>query len=264
MKPAAPYIHNGRSSEKPPILLIHGAYNRGQIWKNNFYAHFDHIGHEVVALHLKDQGTVDRWRTLFAYGLDDYVNRLHDCISQLDRPPFLIGHSMGGLVVQKYLGQHPGKALGACLLASLPYFGMKHTLKKMVLQPSILFKYFMLTLNPRVGQRNPSPPGLLSDRVKPENRLELKHNLQRESARALLDCLRPGVELERVRQHPLLIFSAGLDNLALPEDVARMGQVYQREVKHYSQAGHFLMLEPEAEEIATLIESFVNRIQKVK
>ncbi len=75
-----------------------------------------------------------------------------------------------------------------------------------------------------------------------------------------MDCLRPGVELERVSQHPLLIFSAGLDNLALPEDVAKMGQVYQREVKHYSQAGHFLMLEPEAEEIANLIESFVNRI----
>ncbi|WP_312854593.1 alpha/beta hydrolase [Paludibacterium denitrificans] len=43
---------------------------------------------------------------LAAISIDDYVKNLHDAIQQIGTPPIVIGHSMGGFVLQQYLTTH--------------------------------------------------------------------------------------------------------------------------------------------------------------
>ena len=57
------------------------------------------------------------WHTI-----NDFVDDLVKVVSQIDEPPVLIGHSMGGFVVQKYLEHH--QAAGVVLLCSVPPQGL--------------------------------------------------------------------------------------------------------------------------------------------
>lgn len=238
----------------PPILLIHGAYNNAFIWRYNFLPYFVSQGHPVYAIHLKNQQGVGSFKTLFSYSLAAYTRRLEKLVKMIGEKPILVGHSMGGLLVQRYLSKYPDAALGACLLASLPVFGMKNTLWGMIKKPSILLKYMVLTLAPGLTRFGAPPRGLLSSRVHDtENLSQFQDSIQRESGIALAGCLFPRINANNVQRVPLQIYGGMLDNLALAKDVEKTGQIYGIEAKVYPEAAHFLMMEPEWKEIADRI-----------
>lgn len=235
---------------QPPIVMVHGAYHDGRIWADHFIPYFVGAGHPVCAIHLKPQAKADHIQTLFAYTLADYVEQLEALIDHLDQAPFVIAHSMGGLVVMKYLNRHPGSVRGVCLLASLPYFGMKRTVWKMLFRPRILMAYILLTLYPKVAHHAVPPPGLLSDHVDMATKRHFGRLSVRESARALFNSLIPGIKPENLQQTNLLVLGAAEDNLALPEDVVRMGELLDSPAYIYPDMGHAMMLEARWEEVA--------------
>ena len=69
-----------------PLLFIHGALHTASCWDVHFLDYFDFV--------------------------QDVVN----VVQQFTTPPVLIGHSMGGFIIQKYLEDHD--APGAVLLSS--------------------------------------------------------------------------------------------------------------------------------------------------
>lgn len=244
-------FHGPPASPKKPIILVHGAYNNADVWEDNFLSYFAEKGHPVYAICLKEQKKLPRFAILFSYRLKDYVKRLGLLIDTMGQKPVLIGHSMGGLVIQRYLSEHTDRVAGACLLAALPWFGMKHTILKMLLQPIRFLAYMILTLNPAVARKGPPPVGLLSKRADKKWRKRIPQVIVRESGFALFDALFfPHVKPEKVKKTPLLIFGAEYDHLALPEDVVKNGEMYQAETIIYPKMGHFMMMEPEWEEIA--------------
>ncbi len=48
----------------------------------------------------------------------DYVEDVRRAAAEFPEPPILVGHSMGGVLVQRYLEDHP--APGAVLMAPVP------------------------------------------------------------------------------------------------------------------------------------------------
>ncbi|MEM7656413.1 MAG: alpha/beta hydrolase [Bacteroidota bacterium] len=238
------------SSDLPPVILVHGAFCDGRMWRGNFLEYVAKQGHPTYAIHLKDPNRKPI-RTLFSYSLKAYALRLRQWVEYVGKPPILIGHSMGGLVIQKYLSLFPGTAVGAGLLASLPPFGMKNTLLGMLKAPDLLLTYLVLTFAPTLAQRGGKEPrGLLSDRVLPEQRRRFSKLLVQESMLALTHCVAPGIDQKSVAATPLQIWGAELDNLALPKDVQRMAELYGVEAQILPNTGHFLVYEPEWEEIA--------------
>ena len=116
--------HLPTSAPKPtPLLFIHGAWHGAWCWEN-FLPYFAALGYAAHALSLRGHGGSDgRSRLRWASAARDYVNDVAQVAARLPTPPILIGHSLGGYVVQKYLEQHTAPA--AILLAPLPIAGTR-------------------------------------------------------------------------------------------------------------------------------------------
>ncbi|MGB0525269.1 MAG: alpha/beta hydrolase [Flammeovirgaceae bacterium] len=244
------YAKAGTASKKAPIVFVHGAYNNGHVWEKTFMPFFHQLGHDVYAIHLKDQEEAFQKKTLFSYTLNKYTQKLSSIIDLVESTPFVIGHSMGGLIVQKYLASNPDRVKGACLLAAVAPFGTKNTMKMMFANPTQLMRYTLLTLNPDIAKKYPPAYGLLSARSDEEMRKSFQSFIIRESIYALAGTFMPKVNIERVKQTPLLVLGAAIDELILPKDIIKTGEIYGIEAKIYPEMGHFMMLEPDWEIIA--------------
>lgn len=106
----------------PPLLFIHGAYAGAWCWQEHYLPFFAAAGFDAHALSLSGHGGSRRRDHLDSYSIEDYVNDVAATVAGLPAPPVLIGHSMGGFVVQKYLERHAAPA--AVLMCSVPPQGL--------------------------------------------------------------------------------------------------------------------------------------------
>jgi alpha-beta hydrolase superfamily lysophospholipase len=105
-----------------PLLFVHGLWVGAWCWQEHFLEHFAARGYAVHALNLRGHGGSEGRERLRWTRLAEYVDDLAQAVAQLPSPPVLIGHSNGGLVVQKYLETYTAPA--AVLLASVPSSGL--------------------------------------------------------------------------------------------------------------------------------------------
>jgi pimeloyl-ACP methyl ester carboxylesterase len=112
--------------QKPKLVFVHGICVGAWVWDEFFLPYFAEHGFEAHALSLRGHGTSGGSGGLMGWGLDDYSNDLDDVVTSLEGPVVVIGHSMGGAVVQNWLriGESRKKAVGAALLASVPPWGL--------------------------------------------------------------------------------------------------------------------------------------------
>ena len=93
-----------------PLLFVHGAYVAAWCWEEHFQPWFAHRGWSTYAVSLSGHGKSRNREHLDSYSIDDYVRDVAEVAARLPAPPILIGHSMGGMVVQKYLEQYDAPA----------------------------------------------------------------------------------------------------------------------------------------------------------
>ena len=113
---------------RAPLVFVHGAYVGAWCWAEHFLPWFAAHGFPVFALSLRGHGASGGRERLHGFGLDDYCADLAAIAAQLARPPVLIGHSMGALVVQKYFERQAGRqgpaASAAVFACPVPPFGL--------------------------------------------------------------------------------------------------------------------------------------------
>ena len=127
------------------ILLVHGAWHGPWCWIA-FARRLEDLGHKVQAVQLRshDQRTGRIW-----HRVHHYVEDLGRAVAGSPAPPVLVGHSLGGLVVQKYLENN--FAPGAVLMASIPTGGtIRAVLRLLQRHPIVLLKANLLH-NARTG-----------------------------------------------------------------------------------------------------------------
>ncbi|MGM0715392.1 alpha/beta hydrolase [Brevibacillus parabrevis] len=110
-------------SRSNPILFIHGAFHGAWCWEEYFLPYFAAHGYEVHALNWRGHGKSSDKERLRGNRITDYVEDVSHVASSLKQPPILVGHSMGGFVMQKYLENH--SAAAGVLLASAPPGGTR-------------------------------------------------------------------------------------------------------------------------------------------
>jgi pimeloyl-ACP methyl ester carboxylesterase len=135
---------------KTPILFVHGAWHGAWCWDEHFLSYFAEQGYPSYALSVRGHGLSEKQGKLNSFKISDFVSDLAQVAVQLPSPPVLVGHSMGGLVVQKYLEKHFAPA--AVLLASLPTGGLARSATRMAINHPWLFLKATLTANMNAGR----------------------------------------------------------------------------------------------------------------
>ena len=91
------------SPKSTPLLFVHGAYSAAWCWQEHFLGFFAAAGFPSYAVSLSGHGKSRGRKILDHLSIDDYVRDVEEAASGLRGSPVLIGHSMGGFVVQKAL-----------------------------------------------------------------------------------------------------------------------------------------------------------------
>lgn len=112
-----------RSEAHPaPLLFVHGGYHAAWCWDVHFLNYFADKGFRAVAVSLRGHGQSVRSQPLASCSIADYIDDVRIVADTLDSEPVLVGHSMGGFVVQRYLEKIHAPA--AVLMASMPPQGV--------------------------------------------------------------------------------------------------------------------------------------------
>lgn len=106
------------NSRETPILFVHGAWHAAWCWEEHFLPYFAQRGYDAYAVSLRGHGNSPVPKRLNWVSTAAYVDDVAEAAKQLPVPPIVVGHSMGGLVVQKYLEKYHAPA--GVLLASAP------------------------------------------------------------------------------------------------------------------------------------------------
>jgi len=114
----------------PPLLFVHGGFHGAWCWFDHFMPWFAELGHDCHAVSLRDHGKSLRTGRHAEWRLADYVNDVAWAVEQIGEQPILVGHSLGGSIVQKLAadGSHPGMIL----LAPSPIGGSNRALFRML------------------------------------------------------------------------------------------------------------------------------------
>lgn len=244
-------------NRQPPLLLIHGAWHGAWCWKDTFLDWFAANGWEVHAMSLRGHGGSDGRDGLRWWSIADYVADVDQVVRSLERPPVLVGHSMGGFVTQKYLEDHT--PAGAVLLASAPPFGIVRTYGRILRRHPVAAARANLTLSPYALIAKPAHARewFFSPDM-PDDDLAAYHaRLQDESFRALLDMLALDLPRPQSIRSPVAVLGAEHDAMFSVAEVEATARAYGVEAKIFPDMAHIMPYEPRWQDVAGWIADWV-------
>jgi pimeloyl-ACP methyl ester carboxylesterase len=238
--------------ERTPLLFVHGSCHASWCWEEHFLDYFASCGYSSHALSLRGHGQSEGKEHLRWTSVKDYVRDVAQVAESLRHPPVVIGHSLGGLVVQKYLEQHHAPA--AVLIAPSPASGMFIAGFPLFLKHPLLFTKLLLTLDVRVVYGTPALTHkmLFSADMGKAKVEEYAGRLGKESFRAALDMMFCLPRPKRVAS-PLLVVGAANDAVVPPRAIEKTGRAYRAEFKIFPDMAHDMMLEDGWEDVAAYI-----------
>jgi pimeloyl-ACP methyl ester carboxylesterase len=252
-------IDKGSSSESHPVplLFIHGAWHAAWCWNENFLGFFANKGYRAVALSLRNHGNSAKknpWKSSVA----DYVSDVASVANGLPAEPVVIGYSMGGFVVQKYLEKHSAPA--GVLLASMPVSGASRGLLRIMarhpLRSARIFvtgKSLRALSTPQVTREN------FYSASTPESDVERYTALLDEEyfGRQLFDFTMLSLPKPQRVTTPLLVLGAESDAVFSQDEIRKTARAYGTEAEFFPNMGHNMMLEPGWQAVAGRIDGWL-------
>ena len=156
----------------------------------------------------------------------------------------VIGHSVGGVVVQKYLAVRDAPA--GVLMASMPPRGAFGSGLRWMKRHPWHFTKIALTGRSLEGVNTPE---LARERFfsaqTPESKVAgYAARLQEESARIGIDGVLLALARPKRVTTPMLVLGAGDDGAVTPKEVRATARTYRTEAEFFPSMGHNMMLEP--------------------
>jgi pimeloyl-ACP methyl ester carboxylesterase len=243
-------------THKTPLLFVHGMWHGAWCWDEFFLPFFAGNGYHVTALSLRGHsGSAGKIR---GSTIANYVSDVEQVAKTLDTPSVVIGHSMGGFLIQKYLETHDAPA--AVLLGSGPHFGLWPSLLRMaVKRPLTLVKAAgQMRLYPMVATPEDARWVLFSIDMPKKQILKYYKKLDDESFRMFLDLLGLNLAHPKKIKTPLLILGAENDNSITPDQVHATARAYGVQAEIFPNIAHDMMLEAGWKSVAERILSWLN------
>lgn len=254
-------VHTGEGPEKPPIVLVHGLCHGAWCWAN-FIPRLAELDHEVAALSLRGHGGSSGRDRLHRWGLADYVADVHRVVTRLGRPAVLIGHSMGGAIVQRYVAQHRENVAGAVLFASATAGGLGGARMADVLRgvkPSSLANSLACVVGRRLSADRTNNTPFFGNRLSLDDAARVSVRLGPESLRAVNDLVRHFAEIPSDLP-PMLVIGSRDDDLFGATSTGRTATAYRAQPVLLDGLCHDLMLDPEWERALEPVAKFLAQL----
>ncbi len=219
--------------------MWHGAW----CWAEHFMPYFAQHGYATYALSLRGHGASEGKKNLRSVKLSDYVADVEQVVTGMDRAPVLIGHSMGGMVIQKYLESHQLPA--AVLMASAPPKGLLASTLRIARRHPLIFLKVNLTqsLYPAVGTPEMCKEVLFSPDMPGAQVEAYFKRLQDESYRAYMDMMLLNLPRLKLIDSPVLVLGAANDKAISPYEVEATAKAYGTQAEIFPDMAHNMMLE---------------------
>ena len=241
---------NGNKST--PILFIHGAWHGAWCWEEYFLPYFASKGYDAYALSLRGHGNSEGREGLRWWSISDYVDDVSQVVGQINKIPILVGHSMGGLIVQKYLQSH--RVPAAVLLAPVPTTGAMMTTLKIAKRHfwAYLKALSTLSLYPVIGTPELAREAFFSEKISTAKLETYYKKLQDESFRGFLEMIFCLPKPSKVRD-PILLIGAMNDMIFSQRQMEATAHAYHSTAQMLSNTAHDVMLEDRWKDAAAII-----------
>lgn len=239
-----------RALGRPRLLFVHGISVGAWIWGEHVLPWFAEAGFEACALSLRGHGGSWGHDRIADWRLADYTADIDQAARSLGGPLVVVGHSLGGAVIQNWV-RTGGRPLGMALLAAVPPWGLAVSALRMgLLTPALFREVLAMSLH---GARAADPAilraGLFSEDVAAESFRRFVARIGEESRLI-------GPELQGWPpfaplpwEAPRTFVLGGADDRFIPADeVWRTGAYYGCRPHIVPRLAHALMLEPRWEE----------------
>jgi pimeloyl-ACP methyl ester carboxylesterase len=226
-----------------PLLFIHGMLHAAWCWDVHFLDYFAQHGYAAYAVNLRGHGNSAGRESLRWTRIADYVEDVASAVEQLPSPPILIGHSMGGFVVQKYLEDHAAPA--AVLLSSPPPTGLLPGILRIARRRPLAFARATLTFSllPVVATPELAREAFFSHDVPDSELASYWKQMQDDSYRSFLDMIAFDLPQPRKVKTRLLVLGAARDNMLSPSEIRATARAYKASVEIIEDVAHNSMLE---------------------
>lgn len=225
---------------------------------------FAEKGYEVHALSSPAHGGSDPVRGhINLHSLGDYVRALGQVVDSISPRPVVIGHSMGGAILQKYLENH--SLPGAVLLASIPAGGIfGFFVRQLVRYPDLFLSLLMLNTYGYIK----TPERAKAQFFGPDSTVEpvaFHRKLQRESLMIAVQTMFPFASRTKILQGktPMLVLAGEKDAIFTVEEEKKTAERYDVPLKVFPRQGHNLMVEPMAREVAHYVDMWITETLKL-
>lgn len=258
-RPSLDVLHHAGADGGPstPLLFVHGAWHANWCWDEHFLPYFIDRGYEVAALSLRGHGDSEGRSKLRTTRVRDYVADVATVAETMRARPVVIGHSMGGMVTQKYLERHA--APGGVLVASVPPKGVIDITLRLARQRPLTFAKVNATMSlwPFVSDPEHAKALFYSDDLAEAD--DYVRRIQDESFFAFLDML----ALDRPKPDkvsaPVLVLGGERDAIFPPDDVRATAAAYGTDA-HLFPMAHNMMVEHGWEDVARTIDDWVQAL----
>jgi pimeloyl-ACP methyl ester carboxylesterase len=218
---------------RPPLLFVHGLGHAAWCWSEHWLAGAAERGYPAHALTLRGCGPEAgrSWRIT----IGDYVSDVVAAAAALPEPPVLVGHSLGGLVVQRALSRFRPAAVvlvapmpprhglftAAAVLRNQPGAGVGGLLGRSIrYHPRMLFAGLDPATGARFAARQRSNAPLT----------QYQSSLPRRTRRP-------------VDPPPILLLAAGRDRITGRADINQTARFWGVQPRWYDDLGHDMMLD---------------------
>jgi alpha-beta hydrolase superfamily lysophospholipase len=240
------------------LLIVHGlAEHCGRY--GNVVDHFVLLGYAVYGIDHLGHGKSDGTR-VYVKRFDDYTNTLKAYFdkvrgSQPDKPIFLVGHSMGGLIGAVYLLDHQAELAGAVLsgpAVKIPSDVTPATIFVGKILSALIPKFGLLALDANGVSRDPAVvQAYVSDSL--VHRGKMTARLAAEMLKAMQTITAQAARITL----PILIVQGSADRLVNPSGARMLYDAVSsvdKEIKIYDSFYHEVFNEPEHDKVLHDVE----------
>ncbi|WP_420629326.1 alpha/beta hydrolase [Candidatus Leptofilum sp.] len=239
-----------------PLLFVHGACLGAWCWQDGFLDFFAEAGYQAIALNLRGHGGSATDKPLQKVRIDDYVADVASVAEKLAHPPVVIGHSMGGLIVQRFAANYATS--GVVMMSPSPFAGMlSQSLRLLRTHPG---RFFIASLWRDIHRIYPDNRRVRNIMFSPSTPEEIvtrcRERLQKESWTATQE-MNPPLKQAYDINVPMLVLGAEYDGTVLPDAICDTAVAYKAPCHIFKNMGHNLMLEPDWREVAAYIQNWL-------